>query len=197
MKRIFLLVITAALFIQCNSIKNNNAHLNDLIAEENLKSDVDFAYQKLQNLHPNLYLYSSKKDLDYKFDSLKTTITKPMTSFEFYTKLSPVIAAVRQGHLRVTPPTKILTKKETKALLKKGNGPFSQFDFEVFNGKLYVVKNKSHDKSIPVGSEVVTINNVETSYLLRETAQTFASDGFNQTFKSNALKFKLPNFYTL
>jgi hypothetical protein len=28
---------------------------------------------------------------------------------------------------------------------EKGTGPFSQFDFDYFDNKLYVVKNKSYD----------------------------------------------------
>ncbi|MDI1305304.1 MAG: peptidase S41, partial [bacterium] len=83
MKKIFILVFVSLLFIQCTSVKRHNNHLNDLISEKKLKSDVDFTYKKLQRFHPNLYWYISKKDLDYKFDSLKMTIRKPMTSLDF------------------------------------------------------------------------------------------------------------------
>jgi C-terminal processing protease CtpA/Prc len=159
--------------------------LNDLITEEKLKSDVDFTYRKLQELHPNLYWYISKEALDYKFDSLKATLTKPMTSFNFYKKLSPVVAAVRQGHLVVYPPTKLLTKGETKVLIKKGTGPFSQFDFELFNGKLHVVKNKSYDKTIQPGTEVVAVNGIKPVDLIQEYNQYYSSDGYNTTYKTN------------
>ena len=84
MKKIVLFAITVIVCIGCNSIKNHNAHLNDLISENDLKSDVDFAYKKLRKMHPKLNWYISKKDLDYKFDSLKKTISKPMTSLDFY-----------------------------------------------------------------------------------------------------------------
>jgi C-terminal processing protease CtpA/Prc len=196
MKRIFLLAITALFFAQCTSIKSHNEHLNDLIAEKDLKSDVDFAYKKLQNLHPNLYWYISKKDLDYKFDSLKTTITRPMTSFDFYKKLSPVVATVRQGHMFVYPSTKLLTKKETKAFTKKGIGPLSQFDFELFNDKLYVVKNKSYDKTIKIGTEVIAVNGKNPSDLIQEYNKWFTSDGFNQTLKKHFSGKRFSSFYT-
>lgn len=42
-----------------------------------------------------------------------------MTSVDFYKKLSPVVAAARQGHTFLCPSAKLITKKETKALLKK------------------------------------------------------------------------------
>jgi hypothetical protein len=61
-----------------------------------LKSDVDFTHTKLQNLHPNLYWYISKSALDFKFDSIKSTIDQPITPLAFK-KLSPIVAAVRKA----------------------------------------------------------------------------------------------------
>ncbi|MFV5699175.1 S41 family peptidase [Flavobacterium sp. ZT3R17] len=185
MRKIVLFGFAMLFFVQCTSIKKHNKHLNDLIAEEKLKSDVDFTYRKLQELHPNLYWYISKEALDYKFDSLKSTLTKPMTSFNFYKKLSPVVAAVRQGHLVVYPPTKLLSKGETKALIKRGTGPFSQFDFDLFNGKLYVVKNKSYDKTIQPGTEVIAVNGTKPIDLITEYNHYYSSDGYNTTYKTN------------
>ncbi len=170
--------------------------MNDLIAEEKLKSDVDFTYRKLQELHPNLYWYISKEALDYKFDSLKATITKPITKFEFYKKLSPVVAAVRQGHLVLYPPIKLFTKRQTKALIKKGTGPFSQFDFDFFNGKLYVIKNKSYNKNIHPGTEVNAVNGIKPIDLIIEYNHYYSSDGYNSTYKTNYSGKLFSTFFT-
>lgn len=196
MRKTALLVFMTLFFVQCASVKKHNAHLNDLISAEKLKSDVDFAYLKLQKLHPNLYWYISKKELDYKFDSLKSSITKPMLPFDFYRTLSPVVAAVREGHLVVYPPTKLLTKKQTKALLKKGIGPFSQFDYELFNEKLYIVKNKSHDKSIKTGTEVVAVNGINSMDLINKNSRFYSSDGFNTTFKTRSAGKRFSSYFT-
>jgi C-terminal processing protease CtpA/Prc len=196
MKKIFILVFLSLLFVQCTSVKNHNSHLNDLISEKDLKSDVDFTYKKLQQLHPNLYWYISKKDLDYKFDSLKMTIRKPMKSLDFYKKLSPIVAAVRQGHTFVFPATKLMTKKETKALLKKGTGPFSQFDFDYFNDKLYVINNKSYDKSIKTGTEVVDVNGTKPIDLIQEYNEFYSSDGYNTTLKTRSSGKRFSSFFT-
>lgn len=195
MKKIFTLLLFSLLFIQCNSVKKHNKHLNDLITEKELKEDVDFTYKKLQYFQPRLYWYISKKELDFKFDSLKTTITKPMTSFEFYKKLSPVIASVRQGHLITYPSVKILSKAENKALKKKGTGPFSQFDFEIINDKMYVVKNKSENKTISVGAEVIAVNGKNVSELIPEYYTLFASDGYNTTWYRKRMATMFSKFY--
>lgn len=196
MRKIITFCITALLFVQCASVEKHNAHVNDLIPAEDIKSDIDYVYRKMQKMHPDLYWYISKKQLDYKFDSLKTTVTKPMTSFDFYKKLSPVVSAVGQGHLIVFPNQKKYTKKEVKAIAKKGTDPISQFEFEIFNDKLYIVKNKSNNKTIVPGTEVVSMNNQFPKDFIKEYSNWFASDGYNTTFKKNRIAKSLKMFYT-
>jgi C-terminal processing protease CtpA/Prc len=196
MNRIFFFTFFSLLFIQCTSVKEHNENLNELIPENDLKTDVDYTYKKLQRLQPKLYWYISKKELDFKFDSLKNTITKPMTSFEFYKKLSPVVASIRQGHLSVSPSLKTLTKADKNKYSKMGTGPFSQFNFIVLNDKLYVLKNGSENKSIQSGAEVIEINGKKTTEFIQEYYNLFTSDGFNKTFKSNRMSNAFTSFYT-
>jgi C-terminal processing protease CtpA/Prc len=197
MKKIFLFVFIVLLFVQCSSVKKHNAHLTTLIPVDQLKSDVDFTYMKLQKLHPKLYWYISKVALDSKFDSLKYTITKPITPLAFYKKLSPVVAAVRQGHTYLYPVTTQMTNRETKTLIKKGTGPFSQFDFDFFNNKLYVVKNKSCDKSIKVGSEVIAVNGIKPLDLIQEYNRYYSSDGYNTTLKTATSGKRFTSYFTV
>lgn len=191
-----LYLIFAFVLSNCSSVKNHNAHLNDLIPVEDLKSDVDVAYQKMKDLHPKLYWYISEKDLSYKFDSLKTSITKPISSFEFYKKLAPIVGTVGQGHMIVLPKVKKYEKSQLKAIKKKGIGPLSQFDFELFDNKMYVVKNKSYDKSIKIGTEVVEVNGKKTQEYLKEYDKLFTSDGYNKTFKKNRLPRWFGRFFS-
>lgn len=195
MKKYITLFTLLLLIGSCNSIKKHNSQVNKKISPEKLKKDVDYAYKNLKKLHPALYWYVSKEQLDYKFDSLKTTISKPLTSFEFYSKITPVINEVRQGHLAIFPNSKMWSKKETQELAKKGIGPFSQFDFMVFNDKLYVEKNKSIDSTIAVGSEIVSIDSVSTEKLLKQYRKMITSDGYNTTFFDHQLPKKFSGFY--
>ncbi len=197
MKKILPLLFIMLFLTQCSTIKKENEQLRKFIGVNQLKSDVDFTYKKFQKLHPKLDYYISKESLDYKFDSLKTTINKPLTAFEFYKKISPVVAAIRQGHSYVIAPEKEYSKKETKAIIKKGTGPFSQFDFTYYNDKLYVIKNKSANKTIQAGTEVVSVNGIKPSELIEEYNHYFTSDGFNSSFKKQiASKRFIANFTT-
>ncbi|MFA9188477.1 S41 family peptidase [Flavobacterium sp. FBOR7N2.3] len=164
---------------------------------KNLKKDVDFTHKKFQKLHPKLYYYISKESLDYKFDSLKTTINTPLTPLQFYKKISPVVASIRQGHSYVLAPEKKFSKKETKAYIKKGTGPFSQFNFSFDNDKLYVTKNKSYNKSITAGTEVLSVNGIKPLDLVQEYNQYYSSDGFNTTLKKQNLAKRFISAFTI
>lgn len=190
-------LLLALLLVQCSTIKKDNARLQQLIPANALQKDVDFTHRKLQKLHPNLDYYISKEKLDNQFDSLKKSLTKPLTPLEFYKKISPVVAAVKQGHSYVLPPQKAYTKKETKSITKKGIGPFSQFDFSYYNDKLYVLKNKSYNKSIIPGTEVLSINGIKPQELINEYSHYFSSDGFNTTFKKEAAAKRFVSYFTI
>ena len=92
--------------------------------------DIDFLEKKIKKITPSLYRYISKAALDKKFDSLKNTLNKPLKPNEFYFKISPLLAAIRQGHSSIYALNPRFTKKERKALEKKGTGPISQFQYK-------------------------------------------------------------------
>lgn len=197
MKKIVSFIFISLVFVHCTSSKKYNRQLNDLISPKDLKSDVDFTYKKLQQLHPDLYSFIDKKELDFKFDSLKTTIKKPMTRLGFYKKLSPIVASIKQGHTLVYAPTKLMNKKETKAYTKKGIGPFSQFDFDFYDHKLYVVKNKSYNTTIKSGTEVVSVNGIKPIDLIEEYNTYYSSDGYNTTLKKEYSGRRFSSYFTI
>ena len=195
MKKSILILSIILLFSNCTSIQKHNAHLERQISENDLKSDVDYIYNRLQKMHPKLYWYISKEKLDYKFDSLKSTISQPMKTFDFYQKLAPIIKTIGQGHLGVIPFSKQYSKNEIKSRTKRGVGPFSQFEFELIDSKIYVVKNKSFNKNIKIGTELTAINNQNLINLTVKYKNWFASDGFNTTFLNRRVGRNFYNYY--
>lgn len=194
MKNIIILFGTLFLF-SCQSIKKFNQQLTAPIAVDKLQKDVDYSYKKLKQLHPKLYWYISKEKLDFKFDSLKKSIIKPMTGLTFYKELSQVVKSVGQGHLSVSPSLPKFTKKEKQAINKKGKSPFSQFDFEYIDNKLIITKNRSRH-SIIANTEVVAINSEKPSDLISAFSKRVASDGFNKTFFNRYLGKSFALFFT-
>lgn len=179
MKHTYFYFILVILLVQsCGSIKKHNEIVTSLHSVNALQKDVDAVYHQLQKYHPRLYQYISKEDLDYKFDSLKTSISKPLTSHDFYEKLAPVLMAVRQGHISLMPPQIEFTKKERKSLMKE-RFEFYDLDFSYMDKKLWVTGSKSD--SLLIGSEVIQIENESIDALVKKYQTQYASDGFNTT----------------
>ncbi|PIF46370.1 peptidase S41-like protein [Chryseobacterium sp. 52] len=189
------IILLAAALSSCASIRRHNEQRASCIEPDKLKEDVDYAYSKLQKMHPQLYWYISKQDLDYKFDSLKETINQPLTPLQFYFKLQPVIADIREGHLALRIPRKKFTKKQIKALEHK-KGMFSRFEYYVKNDHLFIIQNKDSVENIKPGTEILSINQIPVAEYLKKYRDLISSDGYNTTFQSYFLKDVFFNFYT-
>lgn len=180
----------------CTSVKEYNKKIEEPIPIVKLKQDVDFANKKLQKFHPNLYWYITKNQLDYKFDSLKQTIKKPLKPSEFYLKLAPIIADVREGHLRLVPLEKKLTKKETKKL-KNQKGLLSRFNYVIQDNHLYLKDNAENVGNLKVGTELLKINDVPVTEILNKYRPLVTSDGYNTTYQKYSLARRFNTYFTL
>ncbi|WP_010182581.1 S41 family peptidase [Aquimarina agarilytica] len=193
MKKITLL-ITMLCFTSCVSTK----HFNTQIAKEHsvieLHNDIDKAYYELKKLHPKLYQYISKKDLDHKFDSLKQHINQPLKSHEFYKKIAPVIASIKQGHISVAPPFKKCTAKEKKQY-KKTSFDFNKLDFEYVTNAFLISANYNKTGKEIVGSEVIRVNNEPIQQIIQQSKKRFASDGYNTTFHNRIIAHHFSGMY--
>ena len=189
------LLLLLVFFTSCVSVKKYNEKLQIPLSVEELRKDVDFANNKLQQLHPNLYWYISKEKLDYKFDSLKTTITKPLKPNEFYQKLAPVISQIREGHLRLVAAGRRLTRKEIKHL-KKQKGLLSRYNFVLDKDRIFVLDNADKIPNMDVGTEILSIKDIPAKDLMEKYRPFVNSDGFNTTFQKYILARRWPSYFT-
>lgn len=197
MKPIYILFLIIILSFQsCISVKQYNTHLETPISPEKLKTDIDFTYQKLKELHPNLYWYITQEALDKKFDSLKTTIQKPINPSQFFEKLAPVIADIKEGHLALRIPSKKLTKKEIKNL-EFQKGLFSRMNYIVHENRIFVKDNVDKFENIAVGTEILKIMEIPVDVYLKRYKPYVNSDGFNTTFLDYSMARRWPSYFTV
>lgn len=195
MRKFSPIILFVLILSSCSSVRKHNEQRSSCIPPEELKEDVDYAYAKIKEMHPRLYWYIPKKQLDYKFDSLKQTIDQPLTPLEFYFKLQPVIASIKEGHLSLRIPIKKFTKKELKSLENK-KGMFSRFEYYVSGEHLYIIENKDSIENIKPGTEILKINDVPVPVYLKKYKNLISSDGYNTTFQPYFLKDIFFNFYS-
>jgi hypothetical protein len=162
-----------------------------------LRKDVDFAKRKLEKEHINIYKFITKKELDYKFDSLNQTITQPMISVRFNARLLSVLSTIGDGHLTSVYDRAKLTPSDMEYLqrpkIQRGLGTL---DYRIVNHKLYVKQNNSDDNSIKVGDEIVSIENKAVGKIIDTMMRSIPSDGYNKTFKTfNINQGQFDQFY--
>ena len=182
----FLFVLLTANF-SCTSRKQ----LNYLVTEKKyspaeLIKDVDYSYDLLTKGHPGVYWYITKEKLDFKFDSLKQSLTVPLTTQEFYRKLAPLVADIKCGHTRLILVTKKSSKKEKDSIAKIGK-PINQFAYKVLNDKLYIKSFNKRITQVKKGDEVLKIAGEPVSKIFSDLENNYASDGYNTTFKQALL----------
>ncbi|MBQ0786805.1 MAG: S41 family peptidase, partial [Oceanihabitans sp.] len=193
MKKLLLLLGLTLVLASCANTKKYNTQIRSLHTVVSLQNDVDKAYTQLKRHHPNLHLYISEERLDFKMDSLKKSIDKPLTSYEFYAKIGPVIGSIRQGHISVFAPKKRFERKEYKALSKK-EFTFNDLDFDYLEDTLLVTNTRSKD-SFLVGSEVVKIEDEKISDLITKYKTQITSDGYNTTLYNRVLGKRFASYY--
>jgi C-terminal processing protease CtpA/Prc len=196
-KRILYLIglVLFSITFSCTSIKKMNYLVDEKKHEPSeLIKDVDYTYKVLTNGHPGVYWYIEKEQLDFKFDSLKQSLTIPLTTKEFYKKLAPIIAEVKCGHTRLILVTKKLTINERNSL-EKLNKPINQFAYKVLNNKLYVNSSNKKLTEIKKGDEIISINGITSTEIINNITKNYASDGYNQTFKTAVLNRAFIGWY--
>ena len=194
MKKLSFIALFILLF-SCNSVQKYNRQRESKLAPNELKNDVDYAYKKLKELHPNLYWYISEKDLNKKFDSLKLSITDSLSPVDFYFKIQPVIADIREGHLAVRIPGKRYSSTEIRTMKNK-KSLFGRLEYYVENQKLFVSANKDSIENILPGSEILSINSIPVAKYMKKYRKLMTSDGFNSTFYPYYLKDSFFNYYS-
>lgn len=193
-----LLLITTASLAACSSVKDYNFAITDKKhSVEALRQDVDLSHQILKDGHPGLYWYISKKQLDYKFDSLKNAINEPLTTNQFYQKLSPVVAAIKCGHTALRFPSVVQKSKAEKEAAKNKVYPLSQFTYAVADDKLVVINNKSKNKEIKTGTEILEIDGVAAKDIFNIVSTGFSYDGYNSASRNKRIERNFSSLYKI
>ena len=180
-KNLLSTLLIVFLLSSCASTEKYNQQITKQHSPKKLRNDVDYAYKKLQKLHPDLYWYISKYELDEKFETLKSNLKNSLSSDAFYMHLAPVIASIKQGHTAIYRPRKKKTKRTKKDTVKNKN-PFKPFGLQFIDNKLIVVKNYENDSILITGSQLLSVENEKVENLLASFQKLATGDGYNKTF---------------
>lgn len=159
-----------------------------LLTPEQLQADLSRFRTALQQAHPAMYRYTPRARFDSLFAAVAKGLNRPLTQREFYVALTPLLVALRDGHIKWLRP-------ETDE-----HYPFSTDS--LFPLKLYFADRRAwisgHYAADPVprGAEVIAINDQPVGNLIDALLPTMTfADGMTVTGKYADLNQFFPGYY--
>ena len=138
-----------------------------------LRDDLRILRQTFERAHAGLYRYTPKEQMDAAFDRVEARLNKPMTELEFFRTLAPLIDLIHDLHTTLRPSPAILKYigKTAKVF---------PLDIRYVEGRAFVEKNLSPNKTIPLGAEILSINGVPMAEITKKVLTVKSADGLNR-----------------
>ena len=147
-------------------------------------SDFDDLCSKLESVHPDLYLYQSKKEYENNKMKIKASMTDSIRISDFYFKIAPFIANIKDGHSMMLPH---ITSDFVSYVKKDGKTmPLRIKAVEnVFVVDYPIVMNSGFNE----GDTIFSINGVDSKDILKKAYDLWGSE------KDNGIKEAAVNTY--
>lgn len=160
-----------------------------LFTVKQLKDDLLFYKSKLEQYHPNLYLYTSKEKVDYFFDSLILSINKPLDEANFYQKITLTSPLVRDGHTLILPSKSFVEFHNSQS-------KFLPLQIGLFEGHLYVKMNCTPTTMLEDGTIIDSINGISSNKIIEELSRRQVRDGNNISYSNWVLNTYFREYYS-
>ncbi|MFC1635028.1 S41 family peptidase [Planctomycetota bacterium] len=142
----------------------------ELVPPDKLKEDLDFLFKTIEEVHPNMYAYIDKEEFDLLREELNKNIESSVNRLQFYKLAAPVVASLKNGHTFIKPP---ITFFQDYALKE---GKFFPLEMQIEEARVILSKH-SGPYDLPLGAEVLTIDDQVASEFLRKAASYSPSEG--------------------
>jgi len=177
MKFHYSLIVIVLLFCSCGAFTAKDNFQSKVISKEKLREDFYLLKQIVQQAHSGAYLYNTPQQLDFVFDSMYNTIDAPLTIREFFNKVDFVIDRLHCIHSDTELPGEYYDSISNHAW-------FFPVPLIVVDRKIYV---NSTAYTVPLGSEVVSINRQPAAQLIQQLGTYRHTDGYSNAIRNSAI----------
>lgn len=136
---------------------------------EELHQDLEYLHTSLIKYHPNLFTYQSKESFEKGFQTVREEINKPLTENEFYRLVKPLVSAIKCGHTELYFSDKYQSHHIPNS-----------YPIDVFVRENEIFVRQSNTAQLPVGSKIVSINQIAASDIINKLKVYISSDGTHQ-----------------
>ncbi len=155
-----------------------------------LQSDLAYLRKALKETHPGLYRYSTKEEMDRRFDSSAALLHNGMLFYDYYGIIAALTSSIRCQHTGSLPADRMETYAQRLRLF-----PYS---LHFVNNRAWFTLNHTADTIIKPGDELIAINDQPLAAIVQTIFTHTPADGYNQTIKEARLNMGMfPFFYYL
>lgn len=145
------------------------------IGADKLAVDFDICKKALLEIHPGLYRYNTKAQVDSVFKHFETVFSTPLSYQEAFLRFTELTSAIKCGH--TFPSFYNQTGFIQQVVLNQRDKlPFA---FRVLEDKMLITESAIENLEIPRGTEILSIDGVSTKKILQETIKLVKADGPN------------------
>jgi hypothetical protein len=148
---------------------------NPIIKSADLESDAAILRKAYEALHPGLYRYSSKAEMDAKFDALQKSLSHDLSLQDTYIAFSVFVAQVKCGHTYAN----FFNQKSTVATALFQGHNRVPFYFRWLDQEIVVTRDFTPNHKVPRGTRVLSINGTPVRAILDRLMTVARADGSN------------------
>ena len=146
-----------------------------LLRAADLQSDEAILREAYEAMHPGLYRYNNKAQMDAAFADLNRQLDHDQTLQEAFVAFSEFAAKVRCGHTQANPFNQ--SKELRQSLFTEASRV--PFYFQWLNRRMIVTEDFSAGRAFPVGTEIISINAIPAQSILAKLMTIARADGAN------------------
>jgi hypothetical protein len=123
----------------------------ELLAPEDMRYDLEELFHRIETTHPDPYAKRPKAEVDLERQKIYDELDHPMTMFDYYDKVAPLVTRLGDLHTQVIIPNKLF-----------GSSPpdekFIPLEVDFTGQQAFITIDASGNSDTPVGSELLSIN---------------------------------------
>jgi len=145
------------------------------LSASDLRRDLTILRTTLEEIHPDLYRYTSKQEFDHIADSIFSTIDTELTVVDFYRRIAPIVTSIKNGHTAIRLPSNYYDRISLLPLR-----------LVTFGSNVYLRNELSLQSSRLRGLEIRKINGVSIAKVVNQVIPYISLDGFNDNARFKA-----------
>ncbi|SHH22054.1 S41 family peptidase [Flavobacterium defluvii] len=160
---------------------------NEKLSVEKLQQDL-FVFKEIrEKANSGIYKYRTKPQIDSIYSWAFSQIKQPKTLLDFYKIILKITDFEGSLHNDTTLPDDFQTKYSS------GN-VFFPYPVKLIENKLVI---NFQNSEIPLGSQILSINKIETYKLLKDFEKYYTTDGYNITGKSIGIGSSFAKYFEM